>query len=78
MAAELNQQLSDEDEPLLMIEIEDTGIGISPEVMGKLFTPFRQAQRMAGLQAYNNPRFHRFDVFMLLCRGNRTGSLFIS
>lgn len=52
--AELSQQLSDE-EPLLMIEIEDTGIGISPEVMVKLFTPFRQAQRMGQVCHINEP-----------------------
>jgi CheY-like chemotaxis protein len=33
---------------MLLIEIEDTGIGVSDEMMTKLFTPFKQAQRLAG------------------------------
>ncbi|RYH29111.1 response regulator [archaeon] len=32
----------------LKIEIEDHGIGLSEDVMGSLFSPFRQAQRLAG------------------------------
>ncbi len=31
-----------------MFEIEDNGIGISPEAMSQLFQPFRQTQRLAG------------------------------
>lgn len=33
---------------LLLVEVEDTGIGISNEVRAKLFNPFKQAQRLAG------------------------------
>lgn len=31
------------DERLLTVEIEDTGIGMSPEVLSRIFTPFEQA-----------------------------------
>jgi hypothetical protein len=34
--------------PLLLFEIEDHGIGISEEVISSLFSPFKQAQRLAG------------------------------
>eukprot|EP01034_Spumella_vulgaris_P034241 gene34241-biopygen29168 len=34
--------------PLLRIEIEDSGIGISEDMMCNLFRPFKQAQRLAG------------------------------
>ena len=33
---------------LLLFEVIDTGIGISQEVMDDLFSPFKQAQRLAG------------------------------
>jgi len=32
----------------LKIEVQDTGIGLSKEAMSTLFTPFKQAQRLAG------------------------------
>jgi CheY-like chemotaxis protein len=32
----------------IVIEIEDTGIGLSPEAMDQLFSPFKQAQSLAG------------------------------
>jgi CheY-like chemotaxis protein len=34
--------------PLLLIEISDTGIGLTESNMNKLFSPFMQAQRLAG------------------------------
>ena len=33
---------------MLLVEVQDTGIGISQEVMDELFSPFKQAQRLAG------------------------------
>jgi CheY-like chemotaxis protein len=33
---------------VLLFEIEDTGIGMSDEMMKKLFSPFQQTQRLAG------------------------------
>ena len=33
----------DRDSVLIRLEVEDTGIGISPEALGRLFTPFQQA-----------------------------------
>lgn len=39
---------SSEEETLLLIEVEDTGIGLSTQAMSRLFEPFQQAQRMAG------------------------------
>lgn len=38
----------DKDNRLILIEVEDNGIGIAPEIRGKLFNPFKQAQRLAG------------------------------
>ncbi len=32
----------------IRFDVEDTGIGMSSEAMGQLFSPFRQAQRLAG------------------------------
>jgi signal transduction histidine kinase/DNA-binding NarL/FixJ family response regulator len=32
----------------LMVEVEDTGIGLSEQAMNHLFSPFQQAQRLAG------------------------------
>eukprot|EP00981_Chlorochromonas_danica_P009356 scaffold2636_cov176-Ochromonas_danica.AAC.10 len=32
----------------LIVEVEDHGIGLSEDAMGNLFTPFKQAQRLAG------------------------------
>ena len=39
---------SNDEETLLLIEVEDTGIGLSAQAMSRLFEPFQQAQRMAG------------------------------
>ena len=33
---------------MLLVEVQDSGIGISQEVMDELFSPFKQAQRLAG------------------------------
>ena len=33
---------------MIRIEIEDSGIGISEDMMSNLFNPFKQAQRLAG------------------------------
>jgi CheY-like chemotaxis protein len=48
---ETDENPDDEDEKkiaYLQFEIEDTGIGLSEEGMKFLFTPFKQAQRLAG------------------------------
>lgn len=40
---------SSKDGPLFLhFEVEDNGIGISPDMLGSLFRPFKQAQRMTG------------------------------
>ena len=40
---------SSKDGPLFIhFEVEDNGIGISPDMLGSLFRPFKQAQRMTG------------------------------
>ncbi len=33
---------------MLLFEVSDHGIGLSDEMMGNLFKPFKQAQRLAG------------------------------
>ena len=40
--------MSRDKKPLLRFEVEDTGIGITPQVRSSLFKPFSQAQRCAG------------------------------
>lgn len=39
---------SQEDKAMVMVEVEDTGIGLSEDGMRNLFAPFKQAQRLAG------------------------------
>ena len=42
-------RVSAKDGPLFIhFEVEDNGIGISPDMLGNLFRPFKQAQRMTG------------------------------
>ena len=33
---------------MLLVTVEDSGIGVPEEVRGNLFQPFKQTQRMAG------------------------------
>ncbi len=48
MIEEENEGDDDEEGLFLKIEVQDTGIGLSEEAMRSLFTPFKQAQRLAG------------------------------
>ena len=48
MIEEENEGDEDEEGLFLKIEVQDTGIGLSEEAMRSLFTPFKQAQRLAG------------------------------
>jgi CheY-like chemotaxis protein/signal transduction histidine kinase len=50
-SSKINQHSNDSGNnfiPHLKFEVEDHGIGMSPEAMTQLFNPFKQAQRLAG------------------------------
>jgi len=49
LAVDLNEFESDQNmRPMVLITVEDSGIGISKEMRQSLFQPFKQAQKMAG------------------------------
>ena len=76
------RQQSSETGMFLRIEVEDTGIGLSDEAMLSLFSPFKQAQRLAGgtgLGLYSlAKRLEALDGHYGVCnrRDQTPGSLF--